>query len=641
MGDIKLFVRSVFVLLIFVFLISSPVFAFYDDDSSFAGNVFLDSLVFSSSNTTVDLVLDDVVLGHELLWRASTTGTNYEESAVAYVDGVAYIGSCSTHGEGYNMLFAVNTSDGEILWSKFTGPGYVGPVIDDDVIYIGTSAHGWDPGNQYMIAYNRNNGEELWRTKIYGGIAESVQYDNNHIYFAAGFDGSIYSLNKNDGSINWTFDTGLDVCANKPMLKDNSLYVALWKSSNFGGKLYKINSGNGEIIWEVTFSNGHGPWDNSITADNDGRIFLACYYGRIIYCFDEFDGSLIWEYDLHAGSLSFNAYHDGVVFISDTLGFVYALDAESGELIWENHVAGTFDISSPTVSGGLIFIGSRDFEDSAFLVLDELSGEVLWKYDLDFSVTAPPSIADGMMFCGTDGWYMYCFDFGVGDDDWLLHRYDSLNTAYSPGGLTDWQYVSAFCTGVDGVIVVNVSNFYDHSVFNVVLNLWDGFSGFWYDLSGNMVGSSSGSFMIDGLESGESRVFFVSEVPIAAPLKPVVPLGVDSGRAGVEYVFSSSCVDPDGDNLFYLWDWGDGNFSGWVGPFDSGDFCNVSYVWGGSGVFEVRVKARDVFGLEGVWSDPLSVSMPKNRLYAIEILRILSEKNLHLFNLLNALFNIR
>jgi hypothetical protein len=322
---------------------------------------------------------------------------------------------------------------------------------------------------------------------------------------------------------------------------------------------------------------------------------------------------LIWDYDLHGRSLSFNAYHDGVVFISDTGGYVYALDASSGDLIWENHVAGTFDISSPTLSGGLIFIGSRDHGDSAFFALDEKTGEVLWRYDLDFSVTAPPSIADGMMFCGTDGWYTYCFDFGVGDDDWLLHRYDSFNTAYSPGGLTEWQYVSAFSSVVDDVIVVNVSNFYDHSVFNIFLNLWDDISGFWYDSGGNMVSSSSDHLMLDSLGSGESRVFFVSEVPIAAPLKPEVPSGSVSGRPGVEYVFSSSCVDPDGDDLFYCWDWGDGNFSGWLGPFASGVLCNASYVWSGRGVFEVRVKARDVFGLEGIWSDPLSISMPKNK----------------------------
>jgi len=590
-----------------------------------------------NSNVIINLESNNISYGHELLWRAHTTGTNYEESAVTYIDEIAYIGSCSTHGDGYDMVFAVNTSNGNIIWSKYTGPGYVGPVIDGNVIYIGTSAHGLDPNNQYMIAYNRFNGVELWRTKIYGGIAESVQYDNNHIYFAAGFDGSIYSLNKIDGSINWTFDTGLDVCANKPMLKDNSLFVALWRSSNFGGNLYKINAENGEIIWEVSFSARSGPWDNSITADNDGRIFLACYYGRIIYCFNEVDGSLIWEYDLHGGSLSFNAYHDGVVFISDTLGFVYALDAESGELIWENRVAGTFDISSPTVSGGLIFIGSRDFGDSAFFALDEYSGEVLWRYDLDFSVTAPPSIADGMMFCGTDGWFMYCFDFGVGDDDWLLHRYDSYNTAFSPGGLTSWQYVSVYSSFVDDVVVCEVSNFYDHDVYNVVLNLWDDFSGFWYDSVGNMVSSSSDSFVIDFLEAGSSLFLFVSEVPVSAPVKPDLPSGPDSGSAGVEYFFSSSCVDPDGDVLFYLWDWGDGNFSDWFGPFVSGDLVNVSYVWSDRGVFDVRVKARDVYGLESVWSDPLSISMPKNKSFLMK-----STKNdSHLFYILNDIFNLK
>ena len=61
------------------------------------------------------------------------------------------------------MLFAVDTNSGEILWSKYTGPGYVGPVIDEDVIYIGTSAHGWDPGNQYMYAINRHTGDEIWK----------------------------------------------------------------------------------------------------------------------------------------------------------------------------------------------------------------------------------------------------------------------------------------------------------------------------------------------------------------------------------------------------------------------------------------------------------------------------------------------
>ncbi len=47
-----------------------------------------------------------VAYGHELLWKANTTVTNYEESAVTYANDIAYIGSCSTHGNGIRYPLA-------------------------------------------------------------------------------------------------------------------------------------------------------------------------------------------------------------------------------------------------------------------------------------------------------------------------------------------------------------------------------------------------------------------------------------------------------------------------------------------------------------------------------------------------------
>ena len=162
---------------------------------------FLTVNPLSSRSVLVDLDINGISHGFELLWKANTTGTNYEESAVVYVDGIAYIGSCSTHGEGHDALFAVDTNTGEILWSNPIGPGYVGPVIDGDVIYIGTSSHGYDPTNEYIYAIDRFTGEELWQRKIYGGIAESIQFDEQNLYFCSDI---IYALNKADGSITWT-----------------------------------------------------------------------------------------------------------------------------------------------------------------------------------------------------------------------------------------------------------------------------------------------------------------------------------------------------------------------------------------------------------------------------------------------------
>jgi outer membrane protein assembly factor BamB len=455
------------------------------------------------------LPLNGTVYGQELLWKANTTGTNYEESAVTYADGMAYVGSCSTHGQGHDMIFAVNITHGDIVWSRFIGPGYVGPVIDGNVVFIGTCTHGQDPSHEHLYAFNRLTGEQLWNMSVYGGIAESIQYDAQKLYFCTGFyAGKIYAVNKNDGSIDWTYSTGYNVCPNKPMLKDNMVYAAFW-NDYYDGKLFKINASSGNEIWSRQLS--AGPWDNSITADGKGHLFLALYYGSTLNAYYESNGSLYWTYQLHGGPLSFNAYHQGVVFISDTSGYVYALNATRGSLLWETKIGGDCDISSPTLSGGLLFIGTRDGVNGAFFALNETSGAVLWKYPVGVSVTAPPSIANGMMLCGTDGWFIYAFDFGAGSGNWMLHRYDSWNTAYSPTGLTEWQFVRAICSTNAGVTDCVLNNAYDHDVSNVTLKV--NFNAYWYDDAGNLLKSGSDNYTIGRLSSGSTMTLTITKTP--------------------------------------------------------------------------------------------------------------------------------
>ena len=96
------------------------------------------------------------------------------------------------------------------------------------------------------------------------------------------------------------------------------------------------------------------------------------------------------------------------------------------------------------------------------------------------------------------------------------------------------------------------------------------------------------------------------------PEKPTIS-GPSSGSTDVSYTFKSVSSDPDNDELFYYFDWGDGSYSGWIGPFSSGNICKQEHSWSAKGDFKVRVKAKDVHGLESQWSDPWTISMPKNR----------------------------
>ena len=93
------------------------------------------------------------------------------------------------------------------------------------------------------------------------------------------------------------------------------------------------------------------------------------------------------------------------------------------------------------------------------------------------------------------------------------------------------------------------------------------------------------------------------------PNKPSQPEGPTKGKKDREYYFTSYSTDPDNDKIYYLFDWGDGNCSEWLGPYKSGEIVNASHIWKEKGEYSIRVKARDIYGKESNWSDPLTIKI--------------------------------
>ncbi|MHA2431587.1 MAG: hypothetical protein ACXACC_11245, partial [Promethearchaeota archaeon] len=63
------------------------------------------------------------------------------------------------------------------------------------------------------------------------------------------------------------------------------------------------------------------------------------------------------------------------------------------------------------------------------------------------------------------------------------------------------------------------------------------------------------------------------------PMKPNKIEGKLIGRTQTNYRYITETYDADNDQLYYFFDWGDGNNSGWLGPNDSGVEINASYSW--------------------------------------------------------------
>jgi hypothetical protein len=108
------------------------------------------------------------------------------------------------------------------------------------------------------------------------------------------------------------------------------------------------------------------------------------------------------------------------------------------------------------------------------------------------------------------------------------------------------------------------------------------------------------------------------------PLKPEAPVGPTSGAIGHSYEYLTKAVDPNDDQIMYIWDWnGDMIPDEWTGFYDSDVNITTSHTWAKQDSYEIRVKARDADGLESVWSDPLPVTMPRNRAMNTPFLRFL------------------
>ncbi len=111
---------------------------------------------------------------------------------------------------------------------------------------------------------------------------------------------------------------------------------------------------------------------------------------------------------------------------------------------------------------------------------------------------------------------------------------------------------------------------------------------------------------------GDSSIKIWRNNPSNPPETPSEPDGPNRGVYNKPYSFSSSTTEPDGESIYYLFDWDDGNNSGWVGPYESSEIVIETYSWSNIGEYEIRVRAKDINGVQSPWSDPHAITIVLN-----------------------------
>ena len=94
-----------------------------------------------------------------------------------------------------------------------------------------------------------------------------------------------------------------------------------------------------------------------------------------------------------------------------------------------------------------------------------------------------------------------------------------------------------------------------------------------------------------------------------SPATPNSPFGISGGMADEELSYGASTTDPDGDEIAYGFDWGDGSDLTLSDYYPSGDSAFESHTYTTRGTYEIIVRAEDPEGYSSDWSSTLTVTI--------------------------------
>lgn len=101
---------------------------------------------------------------------------------------------------------------------------------------------------------------------------------------------------------------------------------------------------------------------------------------------------------------------------------------------------------------------------------------------------------------------------------------------------------------------------------------------------------------------------------------PSTPTGPNTSPINHDNLFQTNSIQPENSQVYYMWDWGDGNYSTWLGPYESDESVQSSYTWHQPGIFNIRIKAKNSINeIESDWSEShqIEVIMPNAFLFGI------------------------
>ena len=342
------------------------------------------------------------------------------------------------HGSG---VFGLEAASQDLLWSYRPDNAalffYAPPSVENGRAIIGdfgaaqglfspqtvVSIYGLDvDGSTAQVAWTRN---DLAKDRI---VAAPLQIED--IAYVATSDNLLLALDADTGDELWRFTAEFSIWA-QPTYHDGTLFVA-----SMDRHIYAIDADDGTEKWAVELNGAMSAQPVINPAEN---LVYAASYDQEVHALHMDSGDEAWVVKASDWIWSAPVLADGALYFGDSSGNVFAVNAATGELLWENgihrmnvvtgvaqnpplEITGAIQ-ASPVVQDDVVYfvsLGNSESDEGLLVAMDTVTGEELWQKTTPAPLFSTPVIIGDVIIVAmqSDVGILQAYELETGDLDW-------------------------------------------------------------------------------------------------------------------------------------------------------------------------------------------------------------------------------
>lgn len=304
-----------------------------------------------------------------------------------------------------------------VLWKKpVPVPGFNSPLLWGDRLFM----TGADDEGQEVFCFHADTGELLWTRTVdlsvelpevsddTGYAAPTMATDGVRV-FAIFASGELAAFDMDGGTV-WQKNIGLP---DNPYGMGSSLisdgrYLFIQYDHLNDHKVMALDGTNGDVVWET--AREHISWASPSLIDTGSQLLLILNDEAFVTAYDPATGSELWQVKCLGGEVAPSPAFNGtdILFVGNEYAQSTALRLTNAapEMLWQydDYLP---EIASPLATPQRIYIPTTVGD---MVCLDAETGEVRWEQEFDDGFNASPIFAAGRIYAADNAGIVHIFD---------------------------------------------------------------------------------------------------------------------------------------------------------------------------------------------------------------------------------------